>query len=86
MLILNLEDVAVYGLRFLEVQYPHRLKEWFNLEGNFLDDTVVFFDQIGEKKRSLYWVKREIDYDKVTEFIIRDIRNEKFGPLSLERP
>ena len=28
----------------------------------------------------------EIDYDKVTEIIIREIRTEKIGPLSFERP
>ncbi len=26
----------------------------------------------------------EINYDKTTEVIIRDIRTEKFGPLSLK--
>jgi ribosome biogenesis GTPase A len=27
-----------------------------------------------------------IDYDKVAELVIREIRLEKFGPLSFERP
>ena len=45
--ILNLHDVAIYALRFLEVQYPHRLKERFHLE-EFPDDIVAFFDQIGK--------------------------------------
>jgi ribosome biogenesis GTPase A len=46
---------------------------------------VEIFNLIGEKK-SLLMGNREIDYDRVTDLIIRDIRNEKFGPLSLERP
>ncbi len=83
--VLNLEDVALFGINFLEEKYPARLKEWLKIEGEFPQDTVEKFDLIGEKK-GLFMGNREIDYDKVTDLIIRDIRNEKFGPLSLERP
>ena len=82
--ILNLHDVAIYALQFLKVQYPHRLKERFHLE-EFPDDMVAFFDQIG-KQRGYLLGKGEVDYDKVTEIIIREIRTEKMGPLSFERP
>lgn len=83
--VLNLEDVALFGIKFLEEKYPVRLKEWLKIEGELPQDTVEKFDLIGEKK-GLFMGNREIDYDKVTNLIIRDIRNEKFGPLSLERP
>ena len=83
--VLNLEDVALFGINFLEEKYPARLKEWLKIEGELPQDTVEKFDLIGEKK-GLFMGNREIDYDKVTNLIIRDIRNEKFGPLSLERP
>ena len=83
--VLNLEDVALFGIKFLEEKYPARLKEWLKIEGELPQDTVEKFDLIGEKK-GLFMGNREIDYDKVTDLIIRDIRNEKFGPLSLERP
>jgi ribosome biogenesis GTPase A len=83
--VLNLEDVALFGINFLEEKYPARLKEWLKIEGKLPQDTVEKFDLIGEKK-GLFMGNREIDYDKVTNLIIRDIRNEKFGPLSLERP
>lgn len=83
--VLNLEDVALFGINFLEEKYPARLKEWLKIEGELPQDIVEKFDLIGEKK-GLFMGNREIDYDKVTDLIIRDIRNEKFGPLSLERP
>ncbi len=83
--VLNLEDVALFGINFLEEKYPARLKDWLKIEGELPQDTVEKFDLIGEKK-GLFMGNREIDYDKVTNLIIRDIRNEKFGPLSLERP
>ena len=38
------------------------------------------------RQRGYLLGKGEIDYDKVTEIIIREIRTEKMGPLSFERP
>ncbi len=82
--ILNLQDVAIYGLKFLEGRYPERLKDRFQLD-DFPEDIVEFFDQIG-KKRGCLMGRGEIDYDKVTELIIREIRTERMGALSFERP
>jgi len=83
--ILNLQDIAVYGLRFLEENYPNRLKERLQIEEDLPHEIIEMFDLVG-KKRGCLTGKGEIDYDKVTELIIREIRNEKFGPLSFERP
>lgn len=82
--ILNLHDVAIYAIRFLEKNYPNRFKERFHIE-EFPEDIVEFFDIIG-KQRGCLLGKGEIDYDKVTELIIREIRTEKLGALSFERP
>ena len=45
--ILNLQDVAVYALRFMEKQYPERLKERYNLN-EIPEDIVELFDAIGK--------------------------------------
>jgi ribosome biogenesis GTPase A len=82
--ILNLQDVAIYGLKFLEGRYPERLKDRFQLD-DFPEDIAEFFDRIGEKRGCLMG-RGEIDYDKVTELIIREIRTERMGALSFERP
>lgn len=82
--ILNLHDVAIYAIRFLEKNYPNQFKERFHIE-EFPEDIVEFFDIIG-KQRGCLLGKGEIDYDKVTELIIREIRTEKIGALSFERP
>jgi len=81
--ILNLQDIAIYGLRFLEREYPERLKERYQLE-TIPEDTVEFFDKIGVFRGALS-SGGMVDYDKVTELIIRDIRGEKFGPLTFEK-
>ncbi|ARW06692.1 ribosome biogenesis GTPase YlqF [Bacillus atrophaeus] len=82
--IINLQDVAVFGLRFLEEHYPDRLKERYGLE-EIPEDIAELFDAIGEKRGCLM-SGGLINYDKTTEVIIRDIRTEKFGRLTFEQP
>ncbi|MEK3989552.1 ribosome biogenesis GTPase YlqF [Robertmurraya sp. FSL R5-0851] len=82
--ILNLQDICVYALRFLEREYPERLKERFQLE-YIPEDIVDFFDQIG-KRRGCLMGGGVVDYDKVAELVIREFRSELFGPITLEKP
>ncbi|MFF2449835.1 ribosome biogenesis GTPase YlqF [Neobacillus sp. NPDC058068] len=82
--LLNLQDLTVYSLRFLERAYPKRLKERYNLE--ILPENVVeMFDHIGVLRGCLM-AGGIVDYDKVSELVIREIRSEKFGRLTFERP
>lgn len=82
--ILNLHDVAIYALRFLEKRYPDRMKERYKLE-IIPEDVVELFDHIG-KLRGCLMGRGEVDYDKVTELIIREFRTEKLGQITLEHP
>jgi ribosome biogenesis GTPase A len=82
--LLNLQDLTVYTLRFLEKVYPERLKDRYQLE-KLPDDIVELFDHIG----TLRGCKTNgglVDYDKVAELVIREIRTEKLGPITFERP
>lgn len=81
--ILNLQDVAVYALRFLATYYPERLKERYALS-DIPEDIVVLFDEIG-KRRGCLAAGGVVDYDKVAELVLRDIRTEKLGRLSFDR-
>ena len=74
----------MYALRFLEENYPERLKKRYDL-ADIPEDTVELFDAIGTKRGCLM-SGGFINYDKTTEIIIRDIRTEKFGPLTFEKP
>jgi ribosome biogenesis GTPase A len=82
--LLNLQDLTIYSIRFLEKSYPERLKERYNLDA-IPEDVVALFDHIG-KLRGCLMGGGLVDYDKVAELVIREIRSEKFGPLSFERP
>jgi ribosome biogenesis GTPase A len=82
--ILNLEDLAVYALRILEKRYPDRLEERYKLTA-IPDDLVELYDHVG-KLRGCLAGGGQVDYDKVSELVVREIRSEKFGRVSLESP
>ncbi|MDP4103810.1 MAG: ribosome biogenesis GTPase YlqF [Bacillota bacterium] len=82
--LLNLQDLAVFSLRFLEKTYPERLKERYQLE-KVPDDLVELFDHIG-KLRGCLMSGGLIDYDKTAELVVREIRSEKFGPVTFDIP
>jgi ribosome biogenesis GTPase A len=82
--LLNLQDLVVFSIKFLSEQYPERLKERYKLD-SVPENVVEMFDQIGELRGAL-GAGGVVDYDKVSELVIRDIRTEKFGPLTFERP
>ncbi|QTD42344.1 ribosome biogenesis GTPase YlqF [Sporosarcina sp. Te-1] len=80
--IVNMENLAVYGLRYLEQHYPERLAERYHID-EVGDDIAAVFDQIGEA-RKVYAAGGEIDYEKVAELIVQDIRNELLGKLTFD--
>jgi ribosome biogenesis GTPase A len=82
--ILNLHEVSLYGLRFLEKEYPDRLKSRYNLDV-IPQETLELFDAVG-KFRGCLASGGFIDYDKTAELVVREIRSEKMGPLTFEVP
>lgn len=80
--IVNMEDLAVYGLRFLEAHYPERLEKRYDLT-TIGDQIEHVFSHIGER-RKVYTTGAEIDYDKVAELIVRDIREEQLGKITFD--
>jgi len=80
--ITNMEDLAVYGLRFLSVHYPTRMEERYGFQ--FIhEDLVETFDHIG-KLRRVFGPGGEIDYDQVAQLIVRDIRGLQLGKLTFD--
>ncbi len=80
--ITNMEDLAVYGLRFLSDHYPKRMEERYGFE--FIHEELVdTFDHIG-KLRRVFGPGGEIDYDQVAQLIVRDIRGLQLGKLTFD--
>lgn len=80
--IMNMDDLAIFGLQFLEEHYPKRLHERYQIEG-LTDPIVGTFDHIG-RLRNVKSSGGDIDYEMVSELIVRDIRNEHLGKLTFD--
>ncbi|WP_371932684.1 ribosome biogenesis GTPase YlqF [Bacillus carboniphilus] len=80
--ILNIQDVAVYALRYFMKNHPDRLKERFHLT-DLSEEIVDIFDEIG-KNRGYLLSGGVVNYDKVSEAILREIRSGKLGRLTLD--
>ncbi|GKV67779.1 ribosome biogenesis GTPase A [Sporosarcina sp. NCCP-2716] len=80
--IVNMEELAMYGLRFLSAHYPERLEERYGFAA--VDEkTRELFDTVGARRKA-YAAGGEIDYDKVAELIVQDVRSGNFGRLTFD--
>lgn len=82
--ILPIPDVAAFFINYLQEHYPKVMEDRYGIEEK-LDDMGEIFDRIG-KKRGCLESGGAINYDKVAEVIIRDLRSGKLGPITLETP
>jgi len=82
--ILQLDDIVLYALDFLSKYYSEALIQRYHLTGG-LEDKVQVLDEIGTK-RGFLQSGGVVDYDKVYEIVLREIRDVKLGRISLESP
>ncbi|MFJ8261556.1 ribosome biogenesis GTPase YlqF [Rummeliibacillus sp. NPDC094406] len=80
--ITNMDDLAIFGLKFLSMHYPGRMEERYQVS-NLSEEIVETFDHIG-KLRRVYISGGEVDYDQVAELIVRDIRGQQLGKLTFD--
>lgn len=80
--VIQMQELSIYALKFLEERYPERLKERYGLDS--IDEEIVnTFDHIG-KKRRMIGPDGEVDYEMTAEIIVRDIRNQHLGRITFD--
>ena len=82
--ILPKEEVVVYALKWLSANEPQRLKERYALE-NLAADPYALLTQIAVARKHLS-KQGEADLTRTIDMVINEIRNDKLGPISWERP
>lgn len=82
--ILPKEEVVVYALKWLSANEPQRLKERYALE-NLAADPYALLTQIAAARKHLN-KQGEADLTRTIDMVINEIRNDKLGPISWERP
>ena len=82
--IINNQELALFILKILNDLYPERLIERYKLNNLDLSDIESLLDTIASKRGALK--KGGIpDYDKVYNLIIKDMKDNAFGKLTLDR-
>ena len=82
--ILPVDRVAIHILKKLEKYYPDILKTRYNLDGiddDFLDEV---YDTIGRKIGAII-SGGEVDYDRVSNTILEDIKSERVNGITFDR-
>lgn len=81
--ILNPDAIAVFILKKLYELYPERLEERYGIV-ELDEDLIEVYDMIA-KKRGALSRGGVADYDKVSNIIIRDLKNGYFGNITFDR-
>lgn len=81
--ILNLDEIAAFVLKKLYKLYPDRLKERYGIVE--LDEDLIETYDIIAKKRGALSKGGSVDYDKVSNIIVRDLKNGYFGNITFDR-
>ncbi len=82
--IVHLDEVAIYGLEFVQTYDLATLNKHYNIEVTADAPYIQLFDAIG-KSRGMKNKGGEVDYESVIELVIREIRNAKFGRYTFDR-
>ena len=81
--ILPTGKVAVYILDTLNKKYKQSLIDRYNLYDFDYDDVIPSYEKIG-RKRGCIISGGEVDYDKVSNLIIKDLREGKLGKVTFD--
>ena len=81
--ILPLGKVACYILDYLYKNYKDYLIKRYNLISFDIDDVIPAYEIIG-KKMGCIISGGNIDYDKVSNLIIRDLKEGRLGPVTFD--
>jgi len=81
--ILNLDSIACFILKKLYELYPEKLVERYGLE-EIDEDFIEAYETIARRRGALSKGGR-IDYERVSDIIIRDLKNGYFGNITFDR-
>ncbi|MEN2464592.1 ribosome biogenesis GTPase YlqF [Ornithinibacillus sp. JPR2-1] len=82
--LLSLQDIVAFVIHYLQEYYPNSLEERYQIEQKE-DDMLEIFMKIG-KLRGALESGGHVNFDKVSDIVIRDLRTGRLGMITLERP
>ena len=82
--ILPLDDVISYGLSFMQKYYPNNLNNRYGVTITEDMELLDIYEVIGRKRNCLL-KGNQIDYDRVVNLVLFDLRHNKLGAMSYDR-
>lgn len=80
--LLSMQDITAFVITYFQEHYPALLQERYNIDRN-MHDMVVIFETIG-KLRGCLESGGSVNYDKVADVVMHDLRSGRLGPITLE--
>ncbi|WP_368654799.1 ribosome biogenesis GTPase YlqF [Ornithinibacillus sp. 4-3] len=81
--ILSLQDIAAYVIKYLQEYYEDLLEERLGIDADMYDMWDVF-ERIGKRHGALE-SGGHVNFDKVANIVLGDLRSGRLGRISLER-
>lgn len=81
--ILPIDEIVIYGFKFLNEFYLKNFEERYNIKVD-IEDILGIYNNIGIRRGCLLPGK-QIDYDRVNDLFLFDFRHMKFGKIILDR-
>ncbi|MEN2766467.1 ribosome biogenesis GTPase YlqF [Ornithinibacillus xuwenensis] len=82
--LLSLQDIVAFVINYMKEHYPLLLEERYQLEQD-VEDMLEIFNQIG-KFRGALESGGNVNFDKVADIVLRDLRTGRLGNITLEKP
>lgn len=84
--ILKIEDIVTYALDYIKENYPNNLISRYNLtESDLTLDSFSILLKLGKEKK-FYLTNGDIDLNRISTLILRDIRQLSLGAITFEKP
>ncbi|GEN30410.1 ribosome biogenesis GTPase A [Cerasibacillus quisquiliarum] len=81
--LLSLQDIAAFVITYLQNHYPALIKQRYGIEPN-MDDMWEVFQKIGKKQGALE-SGGHINFDRVAEIVLNDLRTGRIGKITFEQ-
>ena len=81
--ILNIDEIACFILKKMYELYPEKLLDRYGID-KLDDDFVEVYEMIG-KRRGALSKGGIVDYEKVSDIIVKDLKNGYFGKVTFDR-
>lgn len=84
--VLPLDDVVLYGIKYIEENYPDALSNRYHTSKiNFEEEWIEKFFTEVSNHRHIKYVRGDIDYDRIIELIMNEILEASIAKITWEK-